>query len=162
MNKDKGWLGMKIYVASSWRNPIYDNILIYLRINGLDHYNFKNGNSAFHWREIDESWENWTKPEMIRALESNVAKKAFEMDFTAMNECDALLLVQPCGRSAHLEAGYFAGQGKPVVILADNGDPELMFKLADKVVKDTKEAILFFQGCGNRPINPVNPVKGFD
>lgn len=141
----KGWLGMKIYVASSWRNPIFENVLLYLRVNGVDHYNFKNTNSAFHWQEIDPQWDKWSKPEMIRALNSSLAEKAFKNDFDAMNECDALLLVQPCGRSAHLEAGYFVGQGKPVVIVADSGDPELMFKLADKVVANTKEALVYLQ-----------------
>jgi nucleoside 2-deoxyribosyltransferase len=49
----------------------------------------------------------------------------------ALNAADVTVLVLPCGRSAHLEAGYTAGQGKPVVILLDQTfEPELMYKMA--------------------------------
>jgi hypothetical protein len=54
------------------------------------------------------------------------------------------VLQLPCGRSAHLEAGWFAGRGKPVIILLhDGGDdwldpglvqPELMYKMATAIV----------------------------
>jgi len=59
---------------------------------------------------------------------------------------DACVLVMPCGRSAHLEAGYFVGANKRLVILIDDGEPELMYKLADKVYITVDEVCQYFNG----------------
>jgi nucleoside 2-deoxyribosyltransferase len=48
----------------------------------------------------------------------------------ALEDCDACVLVMPCGRSAHLEAGFAIGAGKPTAILISEGEPELMYKMA--------------------------------
>ena len=48
---------------------------------------------------------------------------------------DTCVLVLPCGRSAHAEAGWFAGRGlKTVVYIPEKQEPELMYKIFDKVV----------------------------
>ena len=40
------------------------------------------------------------------------------------------VLVLPCGRSAHTEAGWFAGKGlKTIVYMPEKHDQELMYKL---------------------------------
>jgi nucleoside 2-deoxyribosyltransferase len=46
----------------------------------------------------------------------------------ALEACDTLVYVLPCGRSASWEFGYAMGQGKPchVLWLGDH-EPELMF-----------------------------------
>lgn len=45
------------------------------------------------------------------------------------------MLVLPCGRSAHTEAGWMAGRGRKVVVyIPEMQEPELMYKLFDKVV----------------------------
>jgi len=50
------------------------------------------------------------------------------------------VLVLPCGRSAHLEAGYFVGASKPLYILIeDEIEPELMYKMADFIFGDLDE-----------------------
>lgn len=46
-----------------------------------------------------------------------------------MKWADVCVLVMPCGRSAHLEAGWFVGAGKPTLILLENGEPELMYRM---------------------------------
>jgi nucleoside 2-deoxyribosyltransferase len=44
-----------------------------------------------------------------------------------MDHADCCVLVLPSGRSAHLEAGYMAAQGKPVYTLAlERVEPDLM------------------------------------
>lgn len=46
------------------------------------------------------------------------------------------MLVLPCGRSAHTEAGWMAGRGKKVVVyIPKMEEPELMYKLFDRVVE---------------------------
>lgn len=45
------------------------------------------------------------------------------------------VLVLPCGRSAHTEAVWMAGKGKRVIVfIPEMVEPELMYKLFDKVV----------------------------
>ncbi len=39
------------------------------------------------------------------------------------------VMVMPCGRSAHLEAGYFVGARKPLLIILSDAEPELMYKM---------------------------------
>ena len=55
---------------------------------------------------------------------------------------DACVLVLPCGRSAHTEAGWMAGHGKKVVVyIPKMEEPELMYKLFDKVAGTLDEVI---------------------
>ena len=45
-------------------------------------------------------------------------------------------MLLPCGKSAHLEAGWFIGRGKSTFILLEDKDSvesELMYKLANKI-----------------------------
>jgi hypothetical protein len=45
--------------------------------------------------------------------------------------------VLPCGRSAHLEAGFAIGKGKPTLVWVPEFDtPDLMVKMADHVTSD--------------------------
>jgi len=47
--------------------------------------------------------------------------RQFHNDIKAMEACDACVLVLPCGRSAHTEAGWFAGRGKKTVDISLSG-----------------------------------------
>lgn len=127
---------MRIYVASSWRNDYQPDVVRALR--ELDHevYDFKNpepGDHGFHWSEIDEHWKLWTVEQYVGGLKHPLAESGFGKDFRAMQWADACVLVLPCNRSAHLEAGYFVGAGKPLLILVSQIEPELMYKMADSV-----------------------------
>ena len=127
---------MKIYVASSWRNTRQPSVVEALRADGHDVYDFKNpepGNQAFAWSEIDPNWQTWTEAEYLEALSSEIAIEGFRRDERALTRCETCVLVLPCGRSAHLEAGYAIGLGIPLVILLPNGEPmepELMYRWA--------------------------------
>lgn len=70
------------------------------------------------------------------------AEAQFKNDIEAMRSCDACVLVLPCGRSAHTEAGWFAGAGKKVfVYIPTKQEPELMYKLFDGVCTSLPELI---------------------
>ena len=59
----------------------------------------------------------------------------FRTDMDALQECDAVVCVLPCGRSAHLELGYGIGAGKRTVLLWHDGDaPDIMHKAVDAIV----------------------------
>ena len=125
---------MKIYVASSWRNTVQPLVVATLRAAGHEVYDFRNpraGDTGFHWSEIDPEWKQWSPRRFREALDHDIAQDGFMSDFTAMRWADACVLVLPCGRSAHLEAGWFVGAGKPLAILLDEGsEPELMYRMA--------------------------------
>jgi hypothetical protein len=128
---------VRLYVASSWRNRHYFDTLARLRAEGFDCYDFRNpdpsepSNKGFSWAEIDPNWQQWTPAEFRAALRHPIARKGFALDDAALRGCDACVLVMPCGRSAHLEAGFAMGQGKPVVVyIPEPCEPELMYGLA--------------------------------
>lgn len=125
---------MKVYVASSWRNEYQQSVVATLRGAGHEVYDFKNppGRTGFGWSSIDPNWKNWTVDEYRAALTTELAADGFNSDFQGMETADACVLVLPCGRSAHIEAGWFTGKGRPLHVLVpdDAGEAELMYLLA--------------------------------
>jgi len=128
----------RIYVASSWRNAIQPQVVEALTAAGHQCYDFRepfNGISGFAWSDIDPNWKNWTAAEYRHVLTTNpIAARGYLSDLRGMQWADTCVLVLPCGRSAHLEAGWFAGQGKRCIILTRDGEePELMALLATDI-----------------------------
>jgi hypothetical protein len=142
---------VKIYVASSWRNLLQPGIVHALRRCGHDVYDFRKPqglpgvagtpfsaragkvgrNTGFSWREIDDNWERWTVEQYRAALQHPIAAAGYEADIGALRECDAVVYVLPCGRSASWEFGYAMGQGKRGYVVAfEQCEPELMFREA--------------------------------
>lgn len=137
---------MKIYVASSWRNDRQPLIVSLLKEAGYTVYDFRHpvkGNNGFHWEEIDKNWQHWTLKEYKKALSHQIANEGFLYDYSAMEEADACVLVLPCGRSAHIEAGYFVGARKKLLILLSDREHEveLMYKMADHICLNIKELL---------------------
>lgn len=138
---------MKIYVASSWRNNHQQYVVLALREAGYEVYDFKNpseNDKGFAWSDIDTNWQSWSNEEYLRALEHPIAEKCFDNDFNAMQWADACVMVMPCGRSAHVEAGWMQGAGKPTIILLESGksaEPELMYKTFQYVTDSVQKVI---------------------
>lgn len=140
---------MKVYVASSWRNAFQPHVVTALRAIGHEVYDFKQpvpGDNGFHWTEIDGGWKQWTPERFRAALDHPIAQAGYRKDMDALEGCDSLVLVMPCGRSAHLEAGFALGAGKPTAILLADGEPELMYKMA-RVCLTLTEVIDFIENC---------------
>lgn len=150
-----------IYVASSWRNHLQTAVVAALRASdrqqpgkGLEPYDFKNprpGETGFSWTEVGmPSYDRLTNSmvpfkEYVEGISHPLAEAGYRSDMDAMEASHTCVLVLPCGRSAHLEAGWFAGQPdrKLFILMADEdpeagGDhtwvvPELMYKMADGI-----------------------------
>lgn len=123
-----------MYVASSWRNAKQPDIVSAIRLEGHEVYDFRNpepGNNGFHWSAISPEWKQWDPVRFRDALGHPIAFDGFQTDFQAMQWADAFVLVHPCGRSAHLEAGWAIGSGRPTCVLLADGEPELMLRMAD-------------------------------
>ncbi len=139
-----------IYVASSWRNKRQPEVVEYLRAAGNEVYDFRNpseDNDGFAWSDIDPDWEKWDVVQYRKALNDPIASEGYGYDKRALDKATLGVLVLPCGRSAHLEAGYMVGQGKRVFILLEEvsfvgvESIELMYKLAHGIGTKISEAI---------------------
>lgn len=148
----------RIYLASSWRNPEQPAIVEKLRALGHEVYDFRNpapGNTGFAWSAIDPDWLGWTPRPFRKLLDDPVAVAGFGLDFDAMEWADTFVLALPCGRSAHLEAGWAIGAGKPTAILLheDKFEPELMYRMAALIACDLGEVAAWLEslaGCNCR------------
>ena len=135
----------RIYVASSWRNQYYPEVVKALREAGHEVYDFRNpphGGNGFRWTDIDENAPNWTFEQYAEGLHHPKAERQFAADLEALEWADTCVLVLPCGRSAHTEAGWMAGKGKRVfVYIPRMEEPELMYKLFKDVTGSIERLI---------------------
>lgn len=143
----------RIYLASSWRNQEQQNVLFSLRTYGHEVYDFKNppnGVKGFAWSAIDPDWQAWSAEKYRTLLTTNpIAALGYLNDYRAMEWADTCLLLLPCGRSAHLEAGWFAGRGKRLIILTRDGEePELMALMANHICINLNEVRKVLQDEG--------------
>lgn len=140
---------MRLYVASSWRNETLQQAAVgLLESVGHEVYDFIHppggDHLGFSWADVDPAWRTWESGPYLHALNHPIAVAGFESDFGAMQWADAGVLLLPCGRSAHLEAGWFVGAGKPLWIVLDEAEfpspggsnPELMYRMATGIVTD--------------------------
>ena len=141
----------KIYVASSWRNQYFPEVVKRLREYGHEVYDFRNpphNHGAFMWKNIDPQFEKWTVSDYKTGLEHPSSERQFQADLDALNWADTCILVLPCGRSAHTEAGWMKGSGKKVAVyIPEMQEAELMYKLFDLVSDDLEEINGFLQDC---------------
>lgn len=97
------------------KNRYRQDVVRFFKKAGHEVYDFKNpphGYGVFEWAEIFPDWRNRTVEECRNAL--------------------ICVLVLPCGRSSHTEAGWMKGTGKRVFVYSPNPqEPKLMYKLYD-------------------------------
>lgn len=142
-------MGHKIYVATSWKNKYQAQVVLHLRLSGHEVYDFKNpshGKGGFSWSSVDSKWEQWSFQDFKEGLYSEKAGFGFQSDKEALDWADVCVLILPCGRSAHTEAGWMSGAGKKVVVyIPEYQEPELMYKLFDLVTDDLNEVVNFLK-----------------
>ncbi len=130
-------------MASSWSNPIQQVVVRVLQDAGHKVYDFRDPEHAFHWKDISSHFQEWTSRDVIKIMDFPAVARGFLKDISALYDADITVLVEPCGRSAHLEAGWVAGQGKTLIILLDEskGQPEVMYAMAHYLVLDFDELL---------------------
>lgn len=138
----------RIYIASSWRNEEPPDIVKILREQGHNVYNFRDPPhraGGFQWSSIDKDWESWSPGAFRMALyNAEIASHGYTADMRAMEWAECCVLVLPCGRSAHLEAGWFAGKGKHSYIYLPSElkvEPELMYLMNTHICISISELI---------------------
>ncbi len=167
----------RIYVASSWRNEGYPAVVDQLRAAGHEVYDFRHPNGqpdGFHWSTVASDmpprqyatgqWQDWSFEEFAEALEHPAAVHGFTLDFDAMRWADTCVCVLPCGRSAHLELGWFVGAGRTSIILRDplegepahhfaqTSGPELMYRMVDMLASSIFDVLTYLDST---PLSPT-------
>lgn len=62
----------KIYVASSWRNQFYPEVVTRLREAGHEVYDFRNpphGKGGFFWKKLDSDFDKWSVDQYKEGLQ---------------------------------------------------------------------------------------------
>lgn len=117
-------------MASSWKNPFYQTVIDELNIH-FKVLDWRKYGKGFTWDQVSiDNNDSVDSIEYRRILYTNpIARAGFNSDFVMMQEAHIGVLLLPCGKSAHLEAGWFWGQNKPLFILtfANEIQPELMY-----------------------------------
>lgn len=140
---------MKIYVASSWKNEkLVKSIAAYLRDQDFEVDDFTDNTRdrfVFHYSELGKLEEL----DAVTFLEDERSKRAFEEDKKWIDWSDAVVLILPAGRSAHLEAGYAKGKGKLLIILSvgafPKGEFDVMYGFADLLTTKPPEVAKFLK-----------------
>lgn len=140
---------MKVYVASSWRNPHQRRVVELLRGLGHEVYDFRDQETAFGWAEVLPSWPGLPSPAELReGLRQDVAARGHEADRAALDGCDACVLVLPAGSSSHWELGYAVGRGSGAYVYAPGElvEPELVYSGA-AILATERELLDAFTPC---------------
>lgn len=136
---------MNIYVATSWKNALQPTVVAALRAARHSVYDFRRptkDDTGFHWSEIDGGYKNWSADHYRAALAHPIAARGFGNDMDALDAADLVVLVLPCGRSAHLELGWAIGAGKKSIVLLDDPiTPELMYRMVGSLVTSIPEML---------------------
>jgi len=143
-------MALKIYLAGSWR--LADVIKLYLkglRAHGFDVDCFcdqDGGRLGFNIREcLEQAGCNIDDVDAISALTHPAVKDKFEMAFKEdkkwLDWANCVLMMMPCGRSAHLEAGYMKGKGGLFYIYwmtpeLPKGEFDNMYQFADGMYRN--------------------------
>ena len=133
----------EIYLATSYRNLNQSVVVDWLRDLGYRVYDFKKAHHGadFRYDRYYPDWQDWSSSRFIDSLNDPVLLPFFKRDRDAIDRADGLVLLLPSGRSAHLEAGYAAGQGKPtfIYLLDYDDEPELMYGLVTAVCDNSDD-----------------------
>ena len=113
-----GKLLMKIYLIGTFKNERIEPLGDKLRKMGFEVFDSWRGthpeSDQVMWRY--ERNRGHSYKEALRGL---AAQNAFQFDKRHLDDSDAAILVMDAGRSAHIEAGYMVGRGKPVYVLLE-------------------------------------------
>lgn len=164
----------RIYISSSWKNEFQQSMVQLLREQNHKVYDFQHPHGRTDknvWSDLGVSNDNMTNEQFAEAITHQTAVTRFEDHFSAMQDADTCILLLPCGKSSHVEAGYMKGLGKRVFVYssAKTIQPELMYLVFDGYFHDIDDLLKAIQVpepgvcqiCGCTECNPCyNPSSG--
>ena len=95
---------MKIFVASSYRNKFHEQIVELLESKGFEVYNHRTA-----------KLEKGNNDDTLKgAALGNWKYEKIGLNFLAIADCDAVLVLEPCGYSTAFEAGFAVALKKQI------------------------------------------------
>ena len=138
---------MKIYLASSRRNEAFHGVVKLLRDAGHEVFNFHENDT------LNVGWET-KHQDTLAGHETPEVHGHFKRDVDAMKWADAVVLVLPAGKSAHLELGWAAGRNDKLAIIYSpepyKGEPELMYRMCDAMLEGPERLLGYLSFVGPR------------
>ncbi len=132
-----------IYVGGSLRNPKIAEFAHKIETElGIEAF----ADWAQPGPDTDDFWRNYAKARgwsYRQALKSHGASQIFDFDYEHLNRCDAMVLLLPAGKSAHMELGFTRGSDKPGFVVFEE-EPErwdVMYKFATEIFFSQEEFI---------------------
>lgn len=111
---------MKIYIASSWKNRLQvRNIAIILRGSGHKVYDFTDPSCRKHLIPPEKYPEQFDPSQHLYSVYINKGdwREAVAENRAAIEWCDCILLILPCGIDSHADWALGVGMGKKSVIV---------------------------------------------
>jgi nucleoside 2-deoxyribosyltransferase len=130
---------MRIYLASSWKNRgAVLEMASLLRKEGhiVDAFCEEDRVVSFNWSELFENMDreglDITEYDAVDMMDNCMVQDAFMFDKEQIDLSDAVIMMLPCGRSSHMEAGYAVGRGKKLYIVGgfEKGEFDVMYGFA--------------------------------
>ena len=127
----------RIYIASSWKNQqAVLELAETLELHGFEVDAFCRATDqryAFHWSEFMDDKIELLKYDAVSFINDPKVQRAFAEDKKWLDWSDTVIMLMPCGRSSHLEAGYAKGQGKRLFIYGEflKGEFDVMYGFAE-------------------------------
>lgn len=137
----------RIYVSSSWRNETEQQKLVNtLRQHGHKVYDFTRPKGVLEksvWDVLNINADACDYEEYLNAINNDDVIKRFTSHRDAMLCADTCVMLLPCGRSSHVEAGFMAGMNKRVIVYNPQKVwvPELMYSLFDYGTSDMDDLL---------------------
>lgn len=128
---------MKIYVAGSFKNGATCRLIgEKLREERFDAYVFCDEKSPAYPHSIAIRNEGLTETFTPKtALDNAHVKDIYAINMMELAKADVVLMVLPCGNSAHMEAGFIKGLDGKLIIYGplNRGQFDAMYGMADGV-----------------------------
>jgi hypothetical protein len=122
---------MKFFIASPWRNKDAVRAL-------TDALALRRGHAAYSFLESGANLATGASvieevKQFCRSMadweDDPLVVQIFESEMQALRESDAVILLEPAGRSSLAEAGIAYGMGKPVVLVGLVDHPEVVYRI---------------------------------
>lgn len=131
---------MKIYLIGSMRNDGITGLAQQIRALNVEVFD--------DWMspgpEADDFWQAYEKfrgRSYKEAINGHHAKTVFTFDHAHLSQADAVILLMPAGKSAHMELGWAIAKGKRAYVLFDK-EPE-RYDIMYRFVYETGGDIFF-------------------
>jgi len=135
---------VRIYIASSWKNQkLVLALAEKLESEGFEVDAFCRATDkrySFHWSEFVDDEIELLKYDAFSFINDPKVQRAFREDKKWLDWADTVVMLLPCGKSSHLEAGYAKGCGKYLYIYGyfPKGEFDVMYGFADGLFRDSQ------------------------